>query len=92
MENQAKKRKSGAEKFRQKDITFTRQGFTNEKTSMFILHKAPKTILRSNKGPKFLRARIKCGSTHLSLQPSITSNTDCACISTTAVVAYIIYY
>ena len=71
MENQAKKRKGGAEKWRQKDITFTRQGFTNEKEAMFIFKKLKKLFCAQIKAQHFclraLRAGIKCGSTYLSL-------------------------
>ena len=55
------------------DITFIRQGFTNWKTAMFILHKAQKAILRSNEGQKkfcscAMRACILSPNTEKNLQ------------------------
>ena len=75
MENQAKKRKGGAEKLRDKKTSPSLDKVLPiEKRLFTLLTKRKKTILRSH--------YVSNSRT------SITSNTECECISRAAVVAY----
>jgi len=56
MENQAKKRKDGAERLRDKNTSHSLDKVLPIEKRLFILHKAPKTIFRSNR-PKKIIAR-----------------------------------
>ena len=60
MENQAKKRKGGAEQLRDKKTSPSLDKVLPIEKRLFILDEAQKTILRSNKGQHFLLVCVAC--------------------------------